>query len=39
MCPPKFDIFVIFPNFLRFKISEVLSRSATHEATRIPSLP
>ena len=30
MCPPKFDIFVIFP--------KVLSRSATREATPIPSL-
>ena len=32
---PKFDIFQIFPNFLR---SYVLSRSATREASRIPSL-
>ena len=32
---PTFDIFLIFPNFLRF---QVLSRSATHEATRVPSL-
>ena len=30
MCPPKFEIFLIFPNFF--------SRSATCEAARIPSL-
>ena len=33
--PPKFEIFLIFPYFLR---SLVLSRSATREATCIPSL-
>ena len=35
MSPPKFEIFLIFPYFLR---SYVLSRSATREATHIPSL-
>ena len=35
MSPPKFEIFLIFPYFLR---SSVLSPWATREATRIPSL-
>ena len=36
MTPPKFGIFLIFPNFLR---SYVLSRSATREeGTGVPSL-
>ena len=36
MPPPEFEIFVIFPNFIR---SQVLSRSETREATRLlPSL-
>ena len=30
MCPPKFDIFLIFPNFLR---SSVFIRSTNREAT------
>ena len=34
-CLCKFEIFLIFPNFLR---SSVLNRSATCEATCIPSL-
>ena len=35
MCPPKFEVFLIFPSFVR---SSILSRSATREATRIPNL-
>ena len=34
MSPPKFDIFLFFCNFPR---SQILSSSATREATRIPS--
>ena len=35
MAPPKFEIFLVFPYFPR---SQLLSRSATREATRMPSL-
>ena len=35
MFPPKFDIFPVFPKFLRYY---VLSRSTTREPTGIPSL-
>ena len=35
MLPPKFEVFLIFPNFLR---SQVLSRLASREVARIPSL-
>ena len=35
MSLPKFEIFLTFPYFLR---SQVLSRSETREATRVPSL-
>ena len=34
MSPPKFEIFLIFPYFVRF---QALSRSATREAARFPS--
>ena len=35
MTPLKFEIILVFPNFLT---SKVLSRLTTREATRIPSL-
>ena len=34
LSPPNFEIFLIFPNFLR----SVVSRLATRKATRIQSL-